>query len=102
MTEPLGTVSLTNTSPDGPSTMKRGRSNPAAYSSTEKPAGTLIFAPAGRGIIVGAFEMGGACASIAGARETRARNSFMVLGYHSTPRWWPRRRTVYPVGALGW
>src|SRR3954452_18242565 len=81
MTEPLGTVSLTSTSPPAPSTMKRGRANPAAYSSTEKPAGTLIFAPAGRATMVGAFEIGGPCASSTAAREARAKNDFMGLGY---------------------
>src|SRR5688572_30460197 len=63
--------------------MKRGRVNPAAYSSTEKPAGTLICAPAGRGTMAGAFGFGGACASNTAAREARARNGF-ILGYHFT------------------
>src|SRR5436305_456418 len=83
MTEPLGTVSLTSTSPPGPSTMKRGRSNPAAYSFTEKPAGTLICAPAGRGTIFGAFGFGGACARITAARKARARIDFMASGLPS-------------------
>src|SRR5687767_3340369 len=64
--------------------MKRGRANPAAYSSTEKPAGTLIRAPAGRGTMVGAFGFGGACASIMAASAARARNVFMAYGLHST------------------
>src|SRR5258705_7766 len=64
--------------------MKRGRANPAAYSSTAKPAGTLICAPAGRGTMAGAFGFGGACASITAAREARARNDFMGLGYYFT------------------
>ena len=59
---------------------KRTTSSRAAYSSTEKPAGTLICAPASRGTMVGGFEIGGACASITAAREARARNDFMVSG----------------------
>src|SRR5579883_1729908 len=82
ITEPLGTVSLTITSPPGPSTMKRGRSKPEANSSTENPAGTLILAPAGRGTIVGAPELGGAgaCASASAEKEIRTRKDFMNMG----------------------
>src|SRR6185369_12763869 len=60
--------------------MKRGRANPAAYSFTEKPWGTLICAPAGRGTMVAGFDIGGACASITAARQARARNDFMRTG----------------------
>jgi hypothetical protein len=56
--------------------MKRGHVNPVAYSSTEKPAGTVICAPAGRGTIVGPFEIGGACASVRAAKAMRAKNDF--------------------------
>src|SRR3954451_10108775 len=87
MTEPFGMKSLTMTSPPGPSTMNRGRSKPEAYSSTEKPAGTLICAPAGRGTMVGAFEMGGAWASAKAATKFRATSDFIEgRDLHSTAR----------------
>jgi hypothetical protein len=79
----LGTVSLTSTSPPGPSTMKRGRSNPAAYSSTEKPAGTLICASAGGARwLVRSGSVG--LRQHYGRKEARREVISRVLGYHST------------------
>src|SRR4051794_18914889 len=57
--------------------MKRGLSKPAAYSSTENPAGTWIGAPAGRGTTVGA-PFGWASARV--AREVRTRRDRMDMG----------------------
>ena len=45
----MGVISVSRISPLGPANMKRGRSNPVAYSSILKPAGSFSWAPSGRG-----------------------------------------------------
>src|SRR5689334_16018873 len=78
--------------------MKRGRANPLAYSSTEKPAGTLIGAPAGRGTTVGAFEIGGDCASIKAATHVKTKNDFMEVLFYTLERF--TRWSAAAVSAL--